>query len=199
MNTTSSRSILAASIIGLGSLAGSAHAAITISITEVGGDVVMTYTGNLGLTDVYLADSYANPGGGQSITPGSSSFAIGTSPYMDVYTHHGDTGITVFGTGTSPVFADSSTGDLFACMAFGTSYNLFLPGDYDFVSTLSGTSTWNDTTLAEMELIPDSSHVFTLPHDTFTVNISSSIPEPSTAALLGLLTATGLFNRRRRA
>ena len=199
MKTTSTRSILAASIIGLVSLAGSAHGAITINIAEVGSDVVLTYTGNLDLTDIYLADSYANPGGGQSITPGSSSFAIGTSPYMDVYTHHGDTGITVFGTGTSQIYADTSTGDLFACMAFGTSYNLFLPGDYDFVSNLSGTSTWNDTTLAEMGLIPGSSHGFTLPHDTFTVNIGSSIPEPSTAGLLGLLTATGLFNRRRRA
>ena len=198
MKATPSLSVFAASLISLVSLVNSADGALTVDITEVGGDVVATFSGSLDLTGASYLDSDTNPGGGQAVAPGISSFVLGTSGTMDIYSHMGDSEITAFGVGSSPVYADSSTGDLFACMVFGGSnYNLFLPGGYVFGSTISGTATWNGTTIAGMGLIPDSSHVFTLPADSFTVNVGSSVPEPSTAALLGLFTAAGLFSRRR--
>ena len=197
MKITPSRSIFAASLINLFSFAGSAHGAITVDIAEVGDDVVLTYSGSLDLTGIIYADSDTNPGGGQAIAPERSSFVVGTTPTIDIYTNLDDSGITVFGVGTDQIYADSSSGDLFACMVFGSNYNLFVPGGYVFGSAISGTSTWNDTTIADMGLIPGSSHVFTLPNDSFTVNIGSSVPEPSSAALLGILTIGGLFTRRR--
>ena len=177
---------------------GIAHAAITVNFSESGGNVVAAYSGSLDLTGTTYQDSYANPGGGYAVAPGSSSFVIGISGNMDIHSHYGDTGITSFGSGTDPVYADSSTGDLFACMVFGgTNYNLFLPAGYESGTVISGAATWNGTTIAAMGLVPDTSHVFTLPNDSFAVNIGSSVPEPSAAALLAFAGLAASLRRRR--
>jgi hypothetical protein len=119
-----------------------------MTLLEVGGDVVLSGAGTMNLT------SLTNVGllfRGSSVVPQVSQFGCGLAgpgPFNSrLYTGSTFNSPANFGTG-GQTLGDSGTGDFFG-VAFAVSSNqLFVPSGYTSGSFISGTTTFNSTTLA---------------------------------------------------
>jgi hypothetical protein len=172
---------------------GAAQAAIIFNIEEVGANVVMTGSGSLNTSGMNLTASSTASG----YLYGSNGVLRVGSGNIGIYN-----GLTVwsgkdhFGSGTAYA-ASSNTGSAFGFNGLGLVY---LPSGYQSGSALSGTSTFNNKTLASMALNPGS-YTFTVPQDTITVNVIApgAVPEPASWAMMlagfGLIGA-GLRRRK---
>jgi hypothetical protein len=173
-------------------LPASAQAAITIDITQVGTSVVLAGAGSFDLTGLKLyGTGYA---GGATINPASGAVSVGTSSNFSIFT--GVTG-PVLGYRQSVQTASSSTGDRFGV----TQYlgGIFLPANYQSGAALSGTSTYLNTTIANLGLTAGT-YIFRSANDSLTLNIGavSAVPEPATWALMLLgFGGVGVAMRRR--
>lgn len=153
--------------------------AISISIQEVGSNVVVTGTGSANLSG--LSFSSTGVGGlrpaleGAKATVVVSSFSLNFTNFL--YYDGGITGPSSFGSGTE-VTPNSTSGDRFGVSgtgysAFGPNAQLFFPEGYSSGDDLSGTSTYNSATIDSLGLTAGT-YTWTWPSDSVTVTIASS-------------------------
>ena len=124
--------------------AGGANAAGTITFTETGGNVVVTFSGTINttaLTPTGFTSPYATV-----IWPSLAAVNIGDITGTNCTEYSGITGPTSWGTGGfTPT--SSATGNTVAIL--GSTGNLCLPIGYT-AGNLNGTSTYNGTTIATL-------------------------------------------------
>jgi hypothetical protein len=201
---------LASLIIAL-AFASSAQGAVVVNAVETGGNVVFTGTGSLSTL------AWEQIGGEEDfafIDPGKI-LLVGETPSVAAFRFFNPdnfVGPTDFGPG-GQTFADSGSGgnadgsiagDIFGL--FFDSKQLIVPGGYKQGTALSGTSTYNNATLAGLGMTVGSytwSWGFdTRDADSFTLNVGSlnPVPVPATIWLFGtaLIGLVG-FSKRRKA
>lgn len=161
---------------------------ITITIEQVGNNVVETGSGSVttsGLT-VYshFSSAFYNP----QLAPQFALALVGSAFVKDdVYTL---TGPASFGTGGAATFT-TGTGSTFGI--YGAAGQFALPSDYVSGTALSGSATFDNTNFTNLGLTAGTSYTYTLGADQYlTVQIISTaaaVPEPSTAivAVLGVI------------
>jgi hypothetical protein len=181
----STKAALFAAAISVGSslVAPAARAAIIATIEQQGANVVATASGTVDTAG--LGSGGTNSNSGASVNSAAALFAVGSASTYDVFT--GITGPTHFGS-VHFLQASSQTGDLIAVV--GVNGWLNLPDNYVSGASLSGTGTWDNTTLAALGL---TTGILTwtwgsgATADSFTLNIvdGTSVPEPSTLSVLG--------------
>jgi hypothetical protein len=183
-----------------------AQAGFVLDINQVGADVVGTGSGTIDLADL---TSLGSTNGGGLIwgnpTPDSSGIGLGGVVPQAVDGWIGTvTGSTaIFATG-GLLEADSGSGDAVDIIPLYDSPQgaIFVPTGYVSGSALSDTSTWDNTTIAALGLIPGT-YTYNwgsgADADFFTINIGQSTPEPGTAWLLAGGFALFIFARRLRA
>ena len=176
---------------------GRTHAAFLLTLTQSGGDVVVTGSGSLDLAALTLeGGTNYDPGiyaDGALLISGPASSRAG-STYQNI------TGPASFGNDTNEFFADSGTGGYVG--VFGGGNALFVPQGFVSNSPLTSTSTYDNPTLASLDLVPGT-YVYTwgTGADADSLTITGGVPEPSARALLGLGGGVGLLGlvlRRRR-
>lgn len=171
-----------------------AQAAVTMSVSEVGGNVVVTTTGSLNTSGLEQQREY--------------SFNLSAAVAANyAYLGTGTVGQTVYwfgpidgpgALGAGEYFeANSGEGAAFAInMSFPA---VFLTQDYVSGASLAGTATFLNQTLASLGL-DAGTYTYTVPNDTITLNIGQAgvVPEPASWALMigGIGAAGGALRRR---
>jgi hypothetical protein len=175
--------------LGLAALGGRAEASGVIDITQVGANVVATGSGAFDLTDLGPPSLVLfSP----VLDPATAFVSVGGSSFQFVHAYQGVTGPASFGTGGLE-HPTSESGDIFGVVGGATPPELFVPRDYVSGSALSGSATYDGTTIAALGLTPGT-YVYTwgagAHADSLTVKIEA-VPEPSTWATM-LLGVAGL-------
>lgn len=184
-------------------LASSAHAVFTVNITETGGNVVATGSGNINTTGMTLS----------AATIGCSS-GTGSIGALQLCLGSGSTGTMATGAVSPPISGLTSGGTLTnGSSSSGSAFiaetsNLYLPAGYVSGTPLSNTTTFNGQTFASMGLTTGTRTITLTSGDTIVVNIGASpTPNPtpvptlseSGPLIIGLLILAGtLWSRRRR-
>jgi len=136
-------------LAGLGfSLVPTAEAAFTITMREVGSDVVATGSGSINTAGFTSSTSSSFHG---MVLP-SAWIVVAPTSTMMVTAYQPLTGPTSIGPGTTQVNASSGSGDG-AGVDF-SSGGIGVPQGYVSGAPLSGTSLWNGTTLAGLGVTP---------------------------------------------
>jgi hypothetical protein len=169
---------------------------LVISVTQVGNDVVATGSGTINLTSLSL---FGTQNGGASLFPDDAFLQIGPAlggPVgQDLYS--GVSGPTSFG---SALFTGALSGTGNQIGVNGQFGRLIVPLGYVSGSSLSGSSTFANSTIGSLGLTPGS-YTYTWgtggSADSLTVNVSA-VPEPSSLALLGTFVAGLTVCKRRR-
>lgn len=165
-----------------------ANAAVTITITESGSDVVATGAGTINMNGLTLLA----PGGPAALTLPSSSVLVLGQGGSNIYTPASNPN-SGLGPGAAMVDATSASGMNFGMGGGGV---MFVDMNYVSGTEFTTSATWANASLASLGLTPGTyqySWGSGADIDTLTVNI---IPEPSTA-LLGILGSLALLRRRR--
>ena len=119
-----------------------------VTISQVGSNVVWSGSGKFNLTALTSAGTTSIGGGFQA---NQAVWAIG--PIVTVDTYSGSiTYPATFGSGG--VGVTSNTGSTFGILLGGSGRLLYVPSGYTSNSVISGTSTYNSTTIAGMGLTP---------------------------------------------
>ena len=180
--------------------AGRGQAAITLTATEVGGDVLLTGSGTANLAGLTLLNTTFDS---SAIFPSLPYATTGSAVSVPSVFYAALSGPANFGPGGFRV-ATSGTGDV-----FGVNLNVLVaPVGYTSGTPLSGSSTFASATFASLGMTPGT-YVWTwgagANADSLTLQIgpaapTAAIPEPGTLALLlvGTLTTGAGFMRRRR-
>ncbi|WP_309397665.1 PEP-CTERM sorting domain-containing protein [Cerasicoccus maritimus] len=176
-------------------IAGNLPAAIVLNMTEVGGDVVMTMSGQLNLLGLTSSGS----GSFNAVVDPSSLELRTVSTVSEFYS--GISGPGDIGTGGATL-ATSGVGDAFGIYTPSSEFEV--PSGYVSNTFISSTTTWSATTVAALGVTPGI-YVWTTPGnlDSVTLNVSAAsvIPEPSTYIALAGFAGLGcmLLYRKRRA
>jgi hypothetical protein len=174
-------------------------AGAVIDITQVGANVMMTGSGVIDLDGLSLLGSGPLPTNG-IIWPDAAEIVTGAAGNVDLYT--GASGPTSMGSGDETL-GDSASGDQFGVGDSTGTFIIFVPANYDG-TFLSGSATFNNTTLAGLGLSPGTYTYTWAPSPTaadgsLTVNVSGVVPEPSTWAMMALgFAGIGLLAYRKR-
>ena len=194
------RIVLTALFVGLlAALApGPADAEVIINIVQSGANVVMSGSGTLDTTDL------SNSGGTSSVAVvggADAAIRLGSTTGASYVLWSGITGPSNFGTGYNTA-ADSGSGDAFG--GIGMYGYLYTPGGYTSGASLSGTDTFDSTTIAGLGLT-SGTYTYTwgtgAHADMLVINIPSTVPEPSTVLMMGMglaVAAGSAYARRRR-
>jgi PEP-CTERM motif len=191
-----------AAAIGFAALGGQAQAAsagssATIYITQVGSNVVITGSGEVDLTGLTNADESGPFPANGVIWPDEAEILVGSSDNVGVDVYSGASGPATMGSGAETV-GTSGTGGL-----FGVGSGLldipviYVPEGYVSNTPLSGTSVFDNTTLAELGL-STGTYVFTW-GDPSSLTVEVSVPEPTTWAMMLMgFAGIGLLAYRKR-
>ena len=172
-------------------------ASFVLHITQSGADVVGTGSGTLDTTGLSTFGPNSVSGGGLYVTNSASSYLGLGEPYPIDETLDFIPGGSPFA-GSDPIFgsfdtvvvATSGSGD--AVVILPGLGQLQVPNDYVSGASLSDTSTWDNTTIAGLGLIPGTYTYdwgIGVSKDSFTVIIDApqtGTPEPGSVWLLGL-------------
>jgi hypothetical protein len=178
-----------AMLMGLGLFAPPAQAAYTVTLTQVGSNVVASGSGTINLTGLDLeASGVTVP---VTISPEAGQIITGLTPTGSVDEYTNFSGPDSFGSGGG-TSANGGTGNLVGID--GEDETLYVPAGYTTDSTtisLSDTATYDDTTLAMLGVTPGT-YVWTWgavsDDDTFTLTTAvAAVPEPSSVLLLAPL------------
>jgi hypothetical protein len=124
----------------------SASSAFIVTVAQVGPDVVWSGIGSFDLTGLTSAGTNTIGGG---YAANQAIWAIG--PVTTVDTYSGTiTYPTSFGTGG--IYVTSNTGSTFGVLPGGSGRTLYLPSGYISNTVISGSATYNSTTIATMGL-----------------------------------------------
>jgi hypothetical protein len=181
-----------------------AQAAYTITVQQVGGDVVATGSGSLDVTS--FGSGTADTDSAQIGTTNGNSFVyVGGSTDGSALTAYSDEGNPIgggdpmFGVVGEGGYASSASGDLVGLVPanlfnFDSDTVLYVPQGYVSGAPLSGTATWEGATINSLGLFAGT-YVWTwgdsAAADSFTLVIvapddpGTRVPEPGTALLLG--------------
>jgi hypothetical protein len=160
-----------------------AHAGFIMTISQVGSDVVGTGSGTLNIS----ALGTPTVGYWFSLTiPGSGMMILGPTTTEPELAYHLGTGPSTFGSGGLFV-ATSGSGDEVGIDAH-VPY-VYVPRGYESGTSLSDTSTWANTTIADLGLTPGTyaySWGSGANADSLVIQINgaSAVPEPATLGLL---------------
>jgi PEP-CTERM motif len=175
-----SMKLFTAALLGFAALSTSARAELVIDITQQGSDVVVTGLGTVNTTDLAQIGGFTQT----DIVNGSSGIVqIGSGSVVLFFPI---TGPTSFGSG-GVATASSSSGSLFSITGFDGG-EIGLPIGYASGSFISGTDTFDSTTIAALGLTPGT-YTYTVGEpnlDSIVLNIGnvSAVPEPSTWAMM---------------
>ncbi len=205
-------SVLAAA--ALLAAASQAQAGYVVTLEQQGSDVVATGSGSLNISALSYSSSFNNIAAGLNASIGV--FGVGPVSNTSYSIYSGSlSGPTSFGSGTD-YYPSSGSGDTVGVVGVTGSTGVFVPGGYTSGSSLSSSSTYSGTTLADLGVTPGTYtwtwDIVTMPvgptppgggaTDFFTLEIVAPTPEPSTFGLFAL-TAAGLtlggYLRRRSA
>lgn len=173
--------------------------ALTITMLEVGDDVVMSGSGTLNLTALEgpILDSKPGP----FVYPSASSFFVGTANGIDVY--FGDITFPAdFGPGTG--VQGDGTGDPFGAVQiiFGFGPEIWVPAGYQSGAPLNASAIFQGETLASLGVTPGTyswSWGSGLDSDDLTLHVEETIPPvPGPLPLLGAGAAFGWSRRLRK-
>jgi hypothetical protein len=117
-----------------------------VTVTQVGLDVVWSGSGKFNLTALTSAGIQSTVGG---FDAGSAVWAVGPNVLLNTYSGT-ITYPTSFGSGGTPV--TSNSGSTFGILPGGSGRLLYVPLGYTSNSTISGTSTYANQTIAGMGL-----------------------------------------------
>ena len=198
---------LAAFTVALG---GRAQAVVppgaVIDVTQVGANVVITGNGVIDLDGLTFLASGPLPANG-IIWPDAGAVIVGAAGNVDLY--KGASGPATMGPGDE-VLGDSATGDQFGVSGSSIGFPvIFVPTGYDGSTSLSGSATFDNTTLAALGLTPGTYTYTWSPavvlgavaqDGSLTINVTGVVPEPSTWAMMALgFAGLGLLAYRKRA
>jgi hypothetical protein len=173
-----------------------------MTVEQVGSNVVASASGTLDLS----ALSYEGSSGTGGLVwgtyaPGGSAIGVGALTNDTAYGGTLTGSSTTFGSGAVK-FANSETGNSLAITPGTSLAQIYVPVGYVSGDFLSGTATWDNTTLAKLGLIPGTytySWGSGATADSFTLDIGASpVPEPNLLGCLMLPAAWLAFNRLRR-
>lgn len=196
--------LVAAMAIGFGLCAPSAQAAYTITIEQVGSDVVATGSGSINFDALTL---YGDELGSSLLEASGGAIIVGPTAETDDTFYSGVAGPIAFGTGDE-FLADSGGGGIVGLGTFDEPSGGVVAVPQGYVSGAplgTSTATWTDTTISGLGLTPGS-FVWTWGDgatvDSFTLDISSvgaAAPEPGAWAMMVLgLGGLALLRTRRR-
>ena len=161
-----------------------AHGALILSMQEMGGDVVVSGSGTVNLSDlVFFADRAARALIGSALFLGADPSAL-----VDVDLYDGLSGPTTFRSdNTFSIEASSGTGDRFGVFP---EFLLIVPDGYVSGAALNATSVYAGATFATLGVTPGT-YVWTwgtgATADSLTLQIGpAAVPEPVTLSLLGV-------------
>jgi len=159
---------------GLLLVADGANAA-SLTINQVGADVVVTFSGAINTTGLTLNN---NPGYvGNLINPSIAVTRVGLGTGCDEYDGVNGPGSWGSGSGT-PI--TSHSGDFFGISGSGN--YICVTYGYNSGAPINGIATYASTTLANLGLTAGI-YTYTLPNDTITVSIGNPIPPASIPSL----------------
>ncbi|MDH3948640.1 MAG: VPLPA-CTERM sorting domain-containing protein [Gammaproteobacteria bacterium] len=176
------------------------QASVIITAIESGSDVILSSVGGtLDLTGLTF-DSTSNGGTTNAvIDPDALLVAVGTTDNVfDRYA--GASGPAAFGSGTTQVFADSYSGDLFGVSNFTGSLWIAVPTGFTSGGTLGAASgTWLNQSFATLGMTPGT-YVWSWASDSITLQVSA-VPVPAAVWLFGsgLLGLIGIARRKKAA
>jgi hypothetical protein len=192
------------SVFALAGLAGSAHAAVIVTIQQVGSNVVATTTGSFlsfdGLAQVGTIIGIGSPRiAAQQAYLQMPATADGSTVYRSYDAYEGSGGQWIsapdnFGSG-GLFYADQSAGNTgFVISRDG----ILIVDDYVLGTPIDTTATWFNSTLSGLGLLENVSK-WTWTGDSLTLAIGNAVPEPSTYAMvLAGLACGGYLVRRQR-
>ena len=166
--------------------------AYTVTLQQMGSDVVATGSGAINLTGLTFASGGFSVSGGMG--PSIANLIVADGTGLSRYT--GFSGPSSFGPGTTIVSDSSDSGDSVGIIGAGGFFpgpGIFLPAGYVSGTGLSDSSTYNSATFASLGVTPGT-YVWTwgtgLPNQNFTLQIGLGVPPPvpdggSTVSLLG--------------
>ncbi len=163
------------------------RSSVLITFSESGSNVVAQGSGTLNVASLVL-QGHGLSGG--FVSPSAAEVGVGIYGQNNLY--QGFTGPTAFGTG-GIIVASSSSGDIAGIEGAVGNY-LIAPFNYTSGTALSGSATWDNTTITGLGLTPGT-YTWTwgsgATADSFEVVIPASTPEPDSMIPAGL--AVGLF------
>jgi hypothetical protein len=177
--------------------AASSRGGAILTFSQSGSNVLAQATGTLDTASLTLT-GHGSSGG--FLTPGEAEVGVGNFGTNNLY--QGYNGPTSFGTGTI-ILSSSASGNIVGIEG-GVGNFLIAPDNYVSGTALSGSATWDNTTISGLGLTPGE-YTWTwgsgVTADSFEVLIPASVPEPSSMMLVG--EAIGVFGfgawiRRRR-
>jgi hypothetical protein len=173
----------------------------TIDITQVGANVVATGSGVIDLSGLTLAGGGPWPFAGE-LFPSLGVAVVGLGGAgVNIDTYSGASGPANLGPGLNSVLGSIASGDVFGIDGNGLgSPAIFVPAGYNGTTFLSGSATFDNTTLALIGLTPGT-YTYTwspaaapgaiVQDGSLTINVTGVVPGPSTWAMM-LLGFAGL-------